>query len=43
MIFEDEHGKILVSEEVDKLSLLELDNRELHVYDNRDLRKDLMI
>lgn len=32
MLFEDEGGKILTSEEVDELSLWEIDERRIHVY-----------
>jgi len=32
MLFEDEDGNILASEEVDELSFLEIDERNLHVY-----------
>ena len=43
MLFEDGEGKILLSEEIDRLSAWEIDERKLHVYDNRDFRKDLII
>jgi hypothetical protein len=33
MLFEDEQGNILSSEEVDNLSLDEMDDRTFHLYD----------
>jgi len=33
MLFEDNNGKILTSEEVDNLSNWEIDDRKLHVYE----------
>ena len=37
MLFQDGMGKILTSGEVDKLSLWEIDERALHVYDNEEI------
>ena len=34
MLFEDKEGKLLMSEEVDDLSLWEINNRKLHVYED---------
>ncbi len=35
MFFEDESGKILMSEEVDRLSPWEMDASKLHVYESK--------
>jgi len=34
MLFEDETGKVLMSEEVDELDTWELDFRKFHVYED---------
>ena len=34
MLFEDEDGMILVSEEVDELSSWEIEDRQLHVFEH---------
>jgi len=39
MLFEDECGNILMSEEVDRLSPLEIDELKLHVYEGIDDRQ----
>jgi hypothetical protein len=33
MLYEDESGKLLMSEEVDDLSPWEIDDRKIHVFD----------
>ena len=36
MLFADHKGKIMLSEEVDELSPWEIEDRELHIYDDED-------
>jgi hypothetical protein len=35
MLFEDEDGRLLTSEEVDDLSIWEIEDRKLHVYEDK--------